>query len=119
MELKFIRQFGYYLTGTYLPTMLIIILSWVGFWIDYKSTPSRISLGLLTVLAVTTQNTGIQAGLPRVSYVKSIDVWMAICMVFVAGALLEFAIVNVIARKDSAKILTSTVHRCNEENGVS
>ncbi|XP_064609622.1 glycine receptor subunit alpha-2-like [Liolophura sinensis] len=111
VELKFTRQFGHYLTGTYLPTMLIIVLSWIGFWIDYKSTPSRISLGLLTVLAVTTQSTSIQAELPRVSYVKSIDVWMAICMVFVAGALLEFAIVNVIARKDSEKILTKRAMR--------
>ena len=38
----------------YLPCILIVALSWVGFWIDHKSTPARVSLGITTVLTVVT-----------------------------------------------------------------
>ncbi|CAF1206981.1 unnamed protein product [Adineta ricciae] len=93
------RLFGYYLVQVYIPSMLIVILSFVSFWIDHKSVPARISVGLLTVLTVTTQSSGIRSQLPRVSYIKAIDVWMSACLVFVFAGLLEYALVNVIARK--------------------
>ena len=39
----------------------------------------------------------------RVSYIKAIDVWMFTCMVFVFGALVEYSIVNVLARSDKLR----------------
>ncbi|XP_046577714.1 glycine receptor subunit alpha-2-like [Haliotis rubra] len=92
------RNFGYYIAQVYVPSILIVILSWMSFWLDIDATPARISLGLLTVLTMTTQSSGARASLPRVSYVKAIDVWMAMCLIFVFAALLEFAYVNVMAR---------------------
>ena len=32
--------------------MLIAALSWVGFWIDHRSTPAIVSLGITTILTV-------------------------------------------------------------------
>ena len=102
------RYFNYYLIQTYIPSMLIVILSWVSFWIDKDAVPARITLGLLTVLTMTTQASGVNQQLPRVSYVKAIDVWMSTCLIFVFGALVEYSIVNVLARKDkSLHLITS------------
>ena len=80
--------------------MLIVGLSWVNFWIDVEAVAARISLALLSVLTMTTQSSGIQNQLAKVSYIKGIDIWMSTCMGFVVCGLLEYALVNVLSRVD-------------------
>ena len=38
-----------------MPSALLVILSWIGPWVDKSVTGSRVSIGLLTVLTVVTQ----------------------------------------------------------------
>ena len=92
------RDIGYFLIQVYVPTILIVILSWVSFWINIDASPARVSLGLLTVLTTTTMSGAARESLPRVSYIKAIDVWMIMCLVFVFASLIEYAVVNVAAR---------------------
>ncbi|CAH1772521.1 unnamed protein product [Owenia fusiformis] len=98
-ELK--RDLGYYIIQIYMPSWLIVILSWVGFWINVDAVPARVTIGLLTVLTTTTQSSGARSSLPRVSYIKAIDVWMSVCLIFVFSSLLEYAVVNVMSRKQT------------------
>lgn len=93
------RSVGFHLVQSYLPTILIVVISWVSFWMDVDSVPGRTTLGVTTLLAVSSQSSGIQSGLPQVSYVKAIDVWMGTCTAFVFCALLEFTFVNYMYRK--------------------
>ncbi|GAA6080006.1 glycine receptor subunit alpha-2 isoform X1 [Tachysurus ichikawai] len=101
IEVKFQleRQMGYYLIQMYIPSLLIVILSWVSFWINMDAAPARVALGITTVLTMTTQSSGSRASLPKVSYVKAIDIWMAVCLLFVFAALLEYAGVNFVSRQ--------------------
>ena len=105
-EIRFIlrREIGFFLIQVYIPSILIVILSWVSFWINVDAIPARVSLGLLTVLTMTTQSTAANQALPKVSYVKAIDVWMSMCLIFVFTALLEFAIVNVLSRRGQKRV---------------
>lgn len=64
------RDVGFYMIQTYIPSALIVGLSWVSFWINIDAVPARISLGVLTILTMTTQTTGTTSSLPRVSYIK-------------------------------------------------
>ncbi|XP_070198656.1 glycine receptor subunit alpha-2-like [Littorina saxatilis] len=93
------RNLGYYMITIYIPSVLIVSLSWVSFWLSVDAVPARISLGILTVLTMTTQTSVAVSSLPKVSYVKAIDIWMATCLCFVFSALLEYALVNVLERK--------------------
>ena len=50
LEIQFVlrRDIGFFLIQVYIPTILIVILSWVAFWINIDAIPARVSLGLLT-----------------------------------------------------------------------
>lgn len=95
----FVRQNGFHLVQTYLPTFLIVMISWVSFWLHVDATPARVTLGVTTLLTLTTVASGIRTQLPPVSYVKAIDVWIGACSVMVFGALLEFTLVNYLSRR--------------------
>ncbi|XP_061628058.1 glycine receptor subunit alpha-3 isoform X2 [Phyllopteryx taeniolatus] len=132
------RQMGYYLIQMYIPSLLIVILSWVSFWINMDAAPARVALGITTVLTMTTQSSGSRTSLPKVSYVKAIDIWMAVCLLFVFSALLEYAAVNFVSRQHKellrfkrnpkksknsggavdADELAESLHRVNIDNGL-
>ncbi|XP_070498607.1 glutamate-gated chloride channel isoform X2 [Chironomus tepperi] len=107
VDLLFKREFSYYLIQIYTPCCMLVIVSWVSFWLDQGAVPARVSLGVTTLLTMATQTSGINASLPPVSYTKAIDVWTGVCLTFVFGALLEFALVNYASRSDRA----ADIHR--------
>ncbi|GBO05101.1 Glutamate-gated chloride channel [Araneus ventricosus] len=103
VDLQFKREFSYYLIQIYIPCCMLVIVSWVSFWLDPNAIPARVSLGVTTLLTMATQISGINASLPPVSYTKAIDIWTGVCLTFVFGALLEFALVNYASRNEDHK----------------
>ncbi|KAM6940250.1 glycine receptor subunit alpha-3 isoform 2-T2 [Xenentodon cancila] len=110
------RQMGYYLIQMYIPSLLIVILSWVSFWINMDAAPARVALGITTVLTMTTQSSGSRTSLPKVSYVKAIDIWMAVCLLFVFSALLEYAAVNFVSRQHKELLRFRRQHKNKSKN---
>uniref|UniRef100_A0A671NFT0 Gamma-aminobutyric acid type A receptor beta2 subunit a n=1 Tax=Sinocyclocheilus anshuiensis TaxID=1608454 RepID=A0A671NFT0_9TELE len=96
LSFKLKRNIGYFILQTYMPSILITILSWVSFWINYDASAARVALGITTVLTMTTINTHLRETLPKIPYVKAIDMYLMCCFVFVFLALLEYAFVNYI-----------------------
>lgn len=91
-EIQFVRSMGYYLIQIYIPSGLIVIISWVSFWLNRNATPARVQLGVTTVLTMTTLMSSTNAALPKISYVKSIDVYLGTCFVMVFTSLLGMTI---------------------------
>ncbi|CAM9199841.1 unnamed protein product, partial [Lampetra fluviatilis] len=89
------RQVGFYIMGVYAPTLLTVVLSWLSFWINPEASAARVPLGILSVLSLASQAMSLAAELPKVSYVKALDIWLIACLVFGFASLVEFAIVQV------------------------
>lgn len=48
------RHTGYFLIQVYVPCILIVVLSWVSFWIHREATSDRVGLCITTVLTLST-----------------------------------------------------------------
>ncbi|XP_018082164.1 gamma-aminobutyric acid receptor subunit pi isoform X2 [Xenopus laevis] len=89
------RNILYFILETYVPSILLVVLSWVSFWISQSSVPARICIGVTTVLTMTTLMMGARTSLPNANcFIKAIDVYLGICFSFIFGALLEYAIAH-------------------------
>ena len=55
--------------------------------------------------------------LSQVSYVKAIDIWMAVCLLFVFAALLEYAGVNFVSRQQKEFLRLRRRQRRNHKVG--
>ena len=103
---------AYYLNQIYIPSLLIVIISWVPFWLDRDDTHARVGLGVTTVLTMTTLITSTNEALPKISYIKAIDVYLFTCFLMVFASLLEYATVGYFestTKADSQQISINSV----------
>ncbi|XP_054894769.1 gamma-aminobutyric acid receptor subunit gamma-1 isoform X3 [Poeciliopsis prolifica] len=84
------RRMGYFTIQTYIPCSMIVVLSWVSFWINKDAVPARTSLGITTVLTMTTLSTISRKSLPKVSYITAMDLFVSVCFIFTFAALMEY-----------------------------
>ncbi|KAA8588478.1 hypothetical protein FQN60_009823 [Etheostoma spectabile] len=86
------RNVLFFILETYVPSILLVVLSWVSFWISQSSVPARVCIGVTTVLTMTTLMMGARSSLPNANcFIKAIDVYLGICFTFIFGALVEYA----------------------------
>nr|XP_046913456.1 glycine receptor subunit alpha-3-like [Dermatophagoides farinae] len=104
VELNVKRQFVHSMFTLFLPSMLIVATSWISFWIDITSAPSRTSIGVTTMLALVTVSKEAKQTIPKVSYVKAIDLWFAGCIVSIFCTLIEYVYVCYVHREERNKL---------------
>lgn len=116
VTLLFIRRYEFYLIQIYAPSVLVVMLSWLSFWLDVDAIPARISLGILTVLTISSNGNMSVSMAQRVSYIRAIDIWNSVCLILVFCAVMEYAYVCVSVRvhqRRKSGTSSSDIEICN------
>ncbi|CAL8116349.1 unnamed protein product [Orchesella dallaii] len=111
VEFQFQRRFKHFLIMVYIPTMMIVFVSWVSFWISSKAVTARTLLGTLTLFVLAIQTAEMNKKFPETIYTKAVDVWTGVCLTFVFAALLEFATVHYLSKWKSSSDILDVISR--------
>lgn len=81
-----------FLVSWFTPTGLLVLISWISFFIPPDLVPGRMAL-LVTIflMLVNIDNTG-NTDHPKAEGLTAMELWIVACMIFVAMALFEYAI---------------------------
>ena len=104
---------------TYFPSSLIVIISFISFWIDPLSVPGRVTLTITSLLALMTQFISVRDPLSDVNHVTAIDVWFMGCILQVALTMFEFVMNNFLARLDAEKVISIIKYESSVEAAYS
>ncbi|KAI4818777.1 hypothetical protein KUCAC02_004077 [Chaenocephalus aceratus] len=114
------RNVLFFILETYVPSILLVVLSWVSFWISQSSVPARTCIGVTTVLTMTTLMMGARTSLPNANcFIKAIDVYLGICFTFIFGALVEYACAHFYTMQNQTieELHRELLRDFNESNG--
>ena len=99
LDVFFERPLGYFLSEVYMPASFIVVMSFSSFWLDRQAVPARVSLGVTTVLTITTLLSSSNINLPVTAYPKGIGVFLAGCFLFTFLALIEYSAASYLLRR--------------------
>ncbi|XP_038058534.1 glycine receptor subunit alpha-2-like [Patiria miniata] len=88
------RRLETYALTVYMPSILLVSIAWMSFWIDPKAVPARVTLGVTLNLSLNTMSSGTAEVMPVGGGVKALDVWLIVCQAFVFMALVEYTVAN-------------------------
>ena len=109
-RLELERKYSKHILSYYLPSLLIVLLSWVSFVIPPKAIPGRMALLITLILVLVNMfGTVIDKRPPTNSTV--LDIWMIGCLLFVFGSLMAYAALLLHRRFQIGKNLFSIVKR--------
>ncbi|CAF0877110.1 unnamed protein product [Adineta steineri] len=88
------RHMGYYILQVYIPSTMLVMLSWVSFFIHREATADRVNIGVMTFLSLTTLSFDIRNYTAVVSYLTALDWFVIMAYGFLLASLLQFAFVH-------------------------
>ena len=81
------RNSQYYVLTMFLPVTLIVLMSWLVFWLPPDVIPSRVGISTASIFSLIALSLSIRLSLPRVSYVTHADLFLLGCTLLVILAL--------------------------------
>lgn len=94
------RDSLFYIFDYFLPSIMLVGMSWVSFWLQADQTPARTTLGTSTMLSLFTLTSYYEKKFERKNHAQFFDAWFFGCAFFIFGTLMEFAFVNTIWRRN-------------------
>ena len=92
------RKYGYYLVKVIIPLILIVMMSWVVFWIDPLESGSQISVAVTTILTLIAYRFAVGSDIPKVSYLSSLDYFILNATFLVFASLIQVVTTSAYAK---------------------
>jgi len=90
-EMVLTRYVSTYIITYYLPSGLFVIVSWISFLIPMDVIPGRMALLVTLFLVLVNIFNTVTTNTPKAEGLTAIEAWMLACILFVFGALIEYA----------------------------
>ncbi|KAI1712536.1 neurotransmitter-gated ion-channel ligand binding domain-containing protein [Ditylenchus destructor] len=110
------RNIGFYFAQTYLPTATCVIFSWISVWLPEEFVEGRVFVALTVFLTLSAESNAAKETLPKVSYVKAIDIWFGFTATFVFATMFQALVV--ISLEHMSQQMKKTVEEQNESLSV-
>ncbi|XP_058832240.1 gamma-aminobutyric acid receptor alpha-like [Topomyia yanbarensis] len=113
------RHMGNFLIQVYGPCVLLVVLSWVSFWLNREATADRVSLGITTVLTMTFLGLEARTDLPKVPYPTALDFFVFLSFAFIFATILQFAVVHYFTKYGSGECYFNTEEQTSSSDDES
>jgi len=87
------RHISHYLITYYLPSGLFVVVSWISFVVPPDVIPGRMALLITLFLVLVNIFNTVTTNTPKAEGLTAIEAWMLSCILFVFGALVEYAVI--------------------------
>ena len=88
------RLLHHYVVKAIIPLALIVMMSWVVFWIDPKQVPNQLSVAVTTVLTLIAYHIALSGRLPDIPYLTHMDKFLFGATVLVFMSLIEVVVTS-------------------------
>jgi len=121
LEFNFIirRALGYYMLRAYLPSIVMVLMTWVAFWLSVSQATARVLLAVIPSAVIFFINMKATESLPKLAYVTNLDVWMGFCQALIFLSLAEYVLVLFLSHStflEKASSRTRTVVESKDGN---
>ena len=93
------RRMIYYLLQCYIPTIMLVCLSWIIFFMHPNDVADRLAIGITILLTMVFFIGYINSSLPALSYVKAVDEYLFSSLLLICLTVLEGIIVYALYKK--------------------
>lgn len=94
------RLVHHYIIKAITPLALIVMMSWVVFWIDPKQVPNQLGVAVTTVLTLIAYHIALSGRLPDIPYLTNMDKFLFSATILVFMALIEVVITSHLSSSD-------------------
>ncbi|HET6889171.1 MAG TPA: hypothetical protein VFH87_14735 [Candidatus Udaeobacter sp.] len=98
------RNVQHYILKVILPLVLIVIMSWSGFWIDPVNSSAEISVAVTSMLTLIAYRFAVDTQVPRLPYMTRLDVFFLISTLLVFFSLIEVLVTTILDDKQQTKL---------------
>merc|ERR1719288_123033 len=98
------RHVSHYIINYYLPSGLFVVVSWISFVVPPDVIPGRMALLITLFLVLVNIFNTVTTNTPKAEGLTAIETWMLSCLLFVFGALVEYACILFNKQKGAKKV---------------